>query len=100
FGLFRDIRFAGASCVAFLGNWQFGTILFFLPLYLQNVLGLSASEAGIVFLTFSVPLVVMSPIGGRMVARYGAQLLMSIGMALVGIGVAVFAILHTDSRAC
>jgi EmrB/QacA subfamily drug resistance transporter len=97
FGLFRDIRFAGASCVAFLGNWQFGTILFFLTLYLQNVLGLSASEAGIVFLTFSVPLVVMSPIGGRMVARYGAQLLMSIGMALVGIGVAVFALLDTDS---
>ncbi|HEY8215612.1 MAG TPA: MFS transporter [Acidimicrobiia bacterium] len=97
FGLFRDIRFAGASCVAFLGNWQFGTILFFLTLYLQNVLELSPIEAGVVFLTFSIPLVVMSPIGGRMVARYGSQLLMSIGMALVGLGVAVFAFLDTDS---
>jgi len=97
FGLFRDIRFAGASCVAFLGNWQFGTILFFLTLYLQNVLDLSPIEAGLVFLTFSIPLVVMSPVGGRMVARYGAQVLMSIGMALVGLGVAVLALLDTDS---
>jgi EmrB/QacA subfamily drug resistance transporter len=97
FGLFRDIRFAGASCVAFLGNWQFGTILFFLTLYLQNILDLSPVEAGVVFLTFSVPLVVMSPIGGRMVARYDAQLLMSIGMGLIGVGVAVFALLDADS---
>ena len=97
FALFRDIRFAGAACTAFLGNWQFGTILFFLTLYLQNVLDLSPIEAGLVFLTFSIPLVVMSPIGGRMVARYGAQVLMSIGMALIGVGVAVFALLDTDS---
>jgi EmrB/QacA subfamily drug resistance transporter len=97
FSLFRDVRFLGASCVAFLGNWQFGTILFFLTLYLQNILGLDPIEAGIMFLTFSVPLVVMSPIGGRMVARYGAQLLMSIGMGLIAIGVAVFALLETDS---
>lgn len=97
FSLFRDVRFAGASCVAFLGNWQFGTILFFLTLYLQNILDLSPIEAGVVFLTFSIPLVVMSPIGGRLVARYGAQILMSIGMALVGVGVAVFATLDADS---
>ncbi|MEX2255484.1 MAG: MFS transporter [Acidimicrobiia bacterium] len=97
FSLFRDIRFLGASCVAFLGNWQFGTILFFLTLYLQNILDLSPIEAGLIFLTFSIPLVVMSPIGGRMVAKYGAQILMSIGMALVGAGVAVFALLEADS---
>jgi EmrB/QacA subfamily drug resistance transporter len=97
FSLFRDVRFAGASAVAFLGNWQFGTILFFLTLYLQNVLGLSPNEAGLIFLVFSIPLVVMSPIGGRLVARYGAQRLMSLGMALVAVGVACFAALDTDS---
>src|SRR5262249_7273852 len=67
FSLFRDIRFAGANIVAFVGNWMFGSILFFLTLYLQNVLDLDALETGLVFLVFSVPLVAMSPIGGRMV---------------------------------
>lgn len=97
FSLFKDRRFAGANTIAFLGNWQFGTILFFLTLYLQNILGLAPIEAGLVFLTFSIPLVVMSPIGGRLVARSGAQRLMSLGMALVAVGVACFALLDTDS---
>ena len=97
FSLFRDIRFAGANVVAFIGNWMFGAILFFLTLYLQNVLGLNALEAGLVFLVFSVPLVVMSPIGGRLVERFGAQRLMALGMALIGVGVACFALIDADS---
>jgi MFS family permease len=97
FSLFRDLRFAGASVVAFTGNWMFGIILFFLTLYLQNVLDLNPLEAGVVFLTFSVPLVVMSPIGGRLVARYGSQLLMAVGMGLIGVGTACFAFIDTST---
>jgi EmrB/QacA subfamily drug resistance transporter len=97
FGLFRDMRFAGASVVAFIGNWMFGAILFFLTLYLQNVLDLDAFEAGLVFLTFSIPLVVMSPVGARMVPRYGAQVLMAVGMALVGAGMLCFAFIDTST---
>ena len=97
FALFKDPRFTGASAVAFLGNWQFGTILFFLTLFLQEILLKTPIQAGLVFLTFSVPLVVMSPIGGRLVPKYGSQLLMAIGMALVGAGMLVFAFLTATS---
>jgi EmrB/QacA subfamily drug resistance transporter len=93
FSLFRDKRFAGASVVAFVGNWQFGAILFFLTLYLQEILLKDPITAGLIFLTFSVPLVVLSPIGGRLVSRFGSQLLMSIGMVLIGAGMVVFAFL-------
>ena len=97
FSLFRDLRFAGASGVAFIGNWMFGVILFFLTLYLQNVLDLGPLAAGGVFLVFSVPLVVMSPIGGRMVARFGSQELMAVGMLLVGVGMGFLALIDADS---
>ncbi len=97
FSLFRDLRFAGASVVAFIGNWMFGVILFFLTLYLQNVLNLSPLAAGAVFLAFSVPLVVMSPVGGRLVSRFAAQDLMALGMALVGVGMVFFALIDADS---
>jgi EmrB/QacA subfamily drug resistance transporter len=97
FSLFRDLRFAGASVVAFLGIWMFGVILFFLTLYLQNVLDLGPLTAGVVFLSFSVPLVVMSPIGGRLVARFGSQDLMAAGMALVGLGMFFFTLIDADS---
>lgn len=97
FSLFRDLRFAGASVVAFIGNWMFGVILFFLTLYLQNVLDLNPLAAGGVFLFFSVPLVVMSPVGGRLVSRFGAQELMAVGMALVAVGMFFFTLIDADS---
>jgi EmrB/QacA subfamily drug resistance transporter len=97
FSLFRDLRFAGASVVAFIGNWMFGVILFFLTLYLQNVLDLGPLAAGGVFLFFSVPLVVMSPIGGRLVSRFGSQALMALGMLLVGVGMFFFTLIDADS---
>jgi len=97
FSLFRDPRFAGASAVAFLGNWQFGVILFFLTLFLQEILLKDPITAGLIFLTFSVPLVVLSPIGGRLVPKYGSQVLMAVGMAGVGAGMLVFAFLDASS---
>jgi EmrB/QacA subfamily drug resistance transporter len=97
FALFRDPRFTGASAVAFLGNWQFGAILFFLTLYLQEILLKNPLDAGLIFLTFSVPLVVLSPIGGRLVPKVGSQVLMAVGMTLVGAGMLVFAFLDASS---
>jgi Na+/melibiose symporter-like transporter len=97
FSLFRDLRFAGASVVAFVGNWMFGVILFFLTLYLQHVLDLGPLTAGVVFLAFSVPLVAMSPVGGQLVSRFGSQDLMAVGMLLVGIGMVFFVLIDADS---
>src|SRR5262249_62405628 len=97
FALCRGVRFGGASVVAFIGNWMFGVILFFLTLYLQNVLDLGPLAAGGVFLFFSVPLVVMSPIGGRLVSRFGSQELMALGMFLIGVGMACFTLIDADS---
>jgi EmrB/QacA subfamily drug resistance transporter len=93
FGLFRSLPFAGAAVVSFVGNWMFGSILFFLTLYLQEVLDLKPLETGLVFLTFTVPLIAMSPVSGRMVTRYGAQDLMAVGEALLAGGIVCFAFL-------
>jgi MFS family permease len=76
---------------------MFGVTLFFLTLYLQNVLELDPLAAGVVFLAFSVPLVVMSPVGGRLVSRFGSQDLMAVGIALVGVGMFFVALIDADS---
>src|SRR5437588_8946662 len=93
FELFRTKPFAGAAVVSFVGNWMFGTILFFLTLYLQEVLDLKPLETGVVFLTFTIPLIAMSPLTGRMVTRVGAQDLMAIGQALMAGGIVCFVLL-------
>jgi len=93
FGLFRNARYAGACGVAFLGNWTFGTILFFLTLYFQEIRGLGPIGAGSIFLLFTVPLVIMSPVGGRLVTPLGTNTLMAAGMTLVSAGVFFFVLI-------
>ncbi len=97
FGLFRSLPFAGAAAVSFVGNWMFGSILFFLTLYLQEVLDLKPLETGLVFLTFTIPMIAMSPLSGRMVSRYGPQSLMAVGEALITAGLVAFAVLGASS---
>jgi EmrB/QacA subfamily drug resistance transporter len=97
FGLFRSLPFAGAAIVSFVGNWMFGSILFFLTLYLQEVLDLKPLETGLVFLTFTIPLIAMSPVSGRAVSKYGPQNLMAIGEALITVGLVCFALLDAAS---
>src|SRR5947209_14626987 len=71
FGLFRTLPFAGAAVVSFVGNWMFGSILFFLTLYLQQVLDLKPLETGLVFLPFTFLLVALPPVTGLMLPKYG-----------------------------
>jgi EmrB/QacA subfamily drug resistance transporter len=97
FGLFRTKAFAGAAVVSFVGNWMFGAILFFLTLYLQEVLDLKPLETGLVFLVFTVPLIAMSPITGRLVTRVGAQDLMAIGQVLMTAGIVLFVFISVDT---
>ena len=79
----RNGLFAASAGVAFIANIAFACLLFFMTLYLQQVRGLSPSEAGLVFLALSGALVVGSPIAGRLVARIGTPLVMAAGMALL-----------------
>ena len=50
FGLFRSKTFLGANVVAFIVSFAMLAMFFFIALYLQNILGYSAVEAGVRFL--------------------------------------------------
>lgn len=55
-----------------------------LPIFLQNALGYSPFEAGLVMLPGGIVMGIMSPITGRLFDRFGAKWLAVIGLALVG----------------
>jgi EmrB/QacA subfamily drug resistance transporter len=92
--LFRGRTYAGVSTVAFTANWAYGVMLFYLPLYMQEVLDLSPAQAGSVFLAFTVPYVGLSLLAGRAQRHLRARTLMASGMIvlvvasllLVGVG--------------
>jgi EmrB/QacA subfamily drug resistance transporter len=81
--LFRNRTFAGANTVLLLVTLAMFGIFFFVSLYMQNILGFSAVEAGAAFLPLTLLVVLVAPIAGRISDRIGSRWLMAIGMILV-----------------
>jgi EmrB/QacA subfamily drug resistance transporter len=60
--------------------------LYVLTLYLQEVLGHSALEAGLLFIPMTLASVVAAPLAGRLATRLGVRTTASLGLALVAVG--------------
>jgi EmrB/QacA subfamily drug resistance transporter len=80
FELFRNGPYFGATAAAFGIVGAYWALMFFQAQYLQTKLGYSATTAGILILPVTVPMIVISPLAGRLIARLGARTLMTIGM--------------------
>ena len=89
FTLFRNGPYLGASAAGFALVGAFWVVMFYEPQYLQNVLGHSALEAGLLVLPITVPMILLSPLTGGLARVVGLRLLMSLGMAAGTVGVAV-----------
>jgi EmrB/QacA subfamily drug resistance transporter len=90
-GLFRNLTFSGANTVMLLiGLAMFG-VFFYVSLYIQNVLGWSPTQAGASFLPWTILIVMVAPLAGRLSDRVGARWLIAAGMTLVAGSLIVFA---------
>jgi EmrB/QacA subfamily drug resistance transporter len=94
--LFRNGTFAGANLVILLVALAMFGVFFFVSLYMQNILGFSAVEAGAAFLPMTVLIILVAPIAGRTSDRIGSRWLMTGGMTLVGIQLLYFSRLGVD----
>lgn len=91
--LFRSPRFSGANGMTLLLYAALGGTLFFLPFYLIDVHGYSATFAGAAFLPFTIIMGTLSRWSGGLLDRYGARIPLTLGPMIAAIGFALFAIL-------
>ncbi|HEY5694333.1 MAG TPA: MFS transporter [Gaiellaceae bacterium] len=96
--LFRIGSFAGANLVAMLVSLAMFGVFFFVSIYIQNILGYSATQAGAMFLPMTILIILIAPIAGRVSDQVGSRWLMGGGMALVGISLLLYQRvgLHSD----
>ncbi len=96
-GAFRSRNFAIGNLVTFAVYAGLGAATFFLALFLQQVAGYSAFEAGLSLLPITLLLVTLARRFGALSARVGPRLPMTIGPLIGGLGLLAFA--RLDERA-
>ncbi|MBS1864111.1 MAG: MFS transporter [Actinobacteria bacterium] len=82
FALFRNRPYFGASAAAFCLVGAYWAVIYFQPQYLQDVRGHSPLVSGVMVLPITVPMVVVSPFSGKLIASFGPRALMTFGMAV------------------
>lgn len=70
---FRSVPFSGATLIAVSSFAALGGFLFLNTLYLQNVRGLSALQAGLYLLPMAAMTAVSSPLAGRLLGARGPR---------------------------
>ncbi len=83
---FRRPAFTGARIVAFALSASMFAMFLYLTLYIQDVLGYDALQAGLRFLPTTLVMFIVAPIAGRLSVRVPVRLLLGGGLLLVGGG--------------
>jgi EmrB/QacA subfamily drug resistance transporter len=84
--LFKNRAFSTINGVGFLmAVGMFGAIMF-IPLFMQGIVGVSASSSGTIMTPMMITMIVTSIIGGQLVYKIGVKSQMIIGMAVMAIG--------------
>ncbi len=97
FRFFTDRNFLGAVVVALIVSFAMLGVFFFLALYMQNILGYTALEAGVRFLPSTLMIVTVAPIAGRLADRIGPRWLIAAGLAIVAASLYSFHGIAVDS---
>lgn len=91
--LFRLPTFRwGGITILIVALGEFG-IIFVIPLYLQNVLGLTALDSGLVILALAVGALASGGAAAPLSSRIGSHRLVQLGMALEVVGILAFALI-------
>lgn len=97
FELFGNRPYLGATAAAFAAVGIFWPVIFYEPQFLQNVLDYSPTEAGLLILPVTVPMIVISPLAGRLVSAVGARATMTTGLGCAAVGVGLLTQIEASS---
>jgi EmrB/QacA subfamily drug resistance transporter len=95
--LFRSGAFTGAQVTAFAISASFFAVFLYATIYMQHVLGLSAIEAGLVYLPSTMTILFVSAATAQLAEKVHPGALISLGLLLVAVGMALLSTLGVDS---
>ena len=85
-GLFKRPAFTGVQIAAFAISGSMFALFLYITLYIQNYLGHSPLETGLLYLPITVASFIAAPIAGALLSRVPARLMLSVGLLGTGVG--------------
>jgi hypothetical protein len=95
-GVFGERVVVAPNVAIFLQSMVGLPWLYVLTLYLQEALGRTPLEAGLLFLPMTLTSVVAAPVAGRLVTRFGGRETATLGLVLVAAGVLIMARMSSE----
>jgi EmrB/QacA subfamily drug resistance transporter len=95
--LLRQRRFAGSQVAVFAIAASFFAVFLYLTLYVQTVLHFSPIQTGLVYLPGTFLVCVVSGLTAQLGAKFSAAKIASLGLALVGAGLAGMLVIGVGS---
>jgi EmrB/QacA subfamily drug resistance transporter len=96
--LFARRNLSGAAISLLVLNFGLGAVLFFIPTYMQELLGYDPLKAGLLLLPMSIGMGVAMPIGARLFERLGPRWPVIAGMLITAVGVGLLAGIDRHTR--
>jgi EmrB/QacA subfamily drug resistance transporter len=96
FRIFRLRTLTGANVVGLLVGGSLFSMFFFITLYMQQVLGYSAIDAGLSYLPLALMIIVASGIASQLVTRIGFKPVLVAGMGLIAAALLWFSRVSVD----
>lgn len=97
FTIFKYPMFALSAAITMVLNMAMFSGMLLLPIYVQNLRGISPFDAGIMLLPGAIVLAIMSPITGRLFDQYGGKVLAIVGLSITTITTYVLSTLSLET---
>lgn len=84
--VFRNRRFSGALMGSMGMNFSFWPFMIYLPIYFHGALGYDSLHSGLALLAYTLPTLLLPPVGERLALRFEAGRVIPLGLAGIGLG--------------
>jgi|SRR6185437_10229478 len=91
FSIWRNRRFCGAILGSAGVNFSFWPLMIYLPIDFQNGLGYDHATTGLVLLGYTLPVLLLPPLGEYLALRYQPRLVIPLGLSITGLGCVLIA---------
>ncbi|HEX3013504.1 MAG TPA: MDR family MFS transporter [Methanobacterium sp.] len=96
--LFKNSTFSISSVENFLASALIFAGIIYVPLFAQNILGMSATNAGLIMIPMLISLTIASNIAGQIISRTGKYKKLAVAeFVITGIGIVLLATLNINS---